>query len=118
MSGLVSASSKLLLSSSFNQTGDAECQKPHSKYIDLIAEWRLDPQLFSFTSSSIVKLFPEALDEDRIRAVRFYHICLRGFVAAVGILGVAVFVLKRRSGGVAEVVANLQAVSASKAHVS
>ncbi|CAB1096761.1 unnamed protein product [Ectocarpus sp. CCAP 1310/34] len=42
VSGLISASADFLLTSSFNGTGSNECQKPHSKYIDLVTDWRLD----------------------------------------------------------------------------
>lgn len=42
ISGMISASADFLLSSSFNGSGSNDCQKPHSKYIDLVAEWRLD----------------------------------------------------------------------------
>ncbi|CAM9633051.1 unnamed protein product [Ectocarpus sp. 12 AP-2014] len=42
ISGLICASADFLLTSSFNGTGSNECQKPHSKYIDLVTDWRLD----------------------------------------------------------------------------
>ncbi|CAM9657186.1 unnamed protein product [Scytosiphon promiscuus] len=56
ISGMVSASAGFLLSSSFNGSGSDECQKPHSKYIDLVAEWRL--QVLGKNLSSIGRMLP------------------------------------------------------------
>ena len=64
ISGLVSASAEFLLSSSFNGTGTSECQKPHSKYIDLIAEWRLG--VLGKNRTSTGEMLPPILaDSDR-----------------------------------------------------
>ncbi len=62
ISGLVSASAEFLLSSSFNGTGTTECQKPHSKYIDLIAEWRLD--VFGKNGTSVGEMLPPRILDD------------------------------------------------------
>lgn len=56
ISGMISVSADFLLSSSFNGSGSNECQKPHSKYIDLVAEWRLDVVGKNLTSFG--QLFP------------------------------------------------------------
>lgn len=56
ISGMISASAGFLLSSSFNGSGSDECQKPHSKYIDLVAEWRL--QVVGKNLSSIGRMLP------------------------------------------------------------
>lgn len=56
ITGLVSASAGYLLSSSFNASSSNICQKPHSKYIDLVAEWRLG--LLGKDPLSMGELFP------------------------------------------------------------
>lgn len=62
VSGLVVASSKVMIASSLNSPEtksipDAlSCQKPYSGYIKLITDWRV--QLFRKHPDSVVRLFP------------------------------------------------------------
>lgn len=90
MSGLVSASSRVLLSSSRGASASDECQKLDSKYIHMIAEWRTD--LYKADADSIVVLFPE----------RVSHFFLYlGFVVALILLlvsGASFSLVRRRRG--------------------
>lgn len=84
ISGIVSASAGFLLSSSFNGSGSSECQKPHSKYIDLVAEWRLDVVGKNRTSIGQMLPTPPAETGRGLRLALF----LAGFVAVVVLAGV------------------------------
>lgn len=90
ISGLVSASAGFLLSSSFNGSGSNECQKPHSKYIDLVSEWRLD--LLGKYPESIGELFPPLKEE--ATEVGMSYVLVLFFLSIVAL---AVVLLKRTS---------------------
>lgn len=89
ISGLVSASAGFLLSSSFNGSGDNQCQKPHSKYIDLIAEWRLE--LLWRDPQSIGELFPAVDGDENVEGALYgatmvvvFGVLLFGGIAMLG----------------------------------
>lgn len=82
ISGLVSASAEFLLSSSFNGTGSTECQKPHSKYIDLIAEWRLG--LVGKNRTSVGEMLPPPILTDSGGGTRL-DVLVAGFVMVVAL---------------------------------
>ena len=85
ISGLVSASASFLLSSSFNTSGSNECQKPHSKYIDLVAEWRFD--MLDKDFQSVGQIFPSLEEETAWGSPGpMYLAGLMGLVALVGVL--------------------------------
>lgn len=83
ISGLVSASAEFLLSSSFNGTGSRECQKPHSKYIDLIAEWRLG--VVGKNRTSVGEMLPPPVIADSGRGTRLALLLVAGFAAVVAL---------------------------------
>lgn len=87
VSGLVSASSRVLLSSSHGASGSNKCQKLNSKYINMIVEWRTD--VYRGDEDSVVALFPGR--------VSYFYLCV-GFVVALTLLakGYASFGLARR----------------------
>ena len=94
ISGLVSASAKVLLSSSFNTSGSSECQKHHSKYIDLVAEWRFD--MLAKGLQSVGHMFP-SLDEETGWGAQWpmYMAGITVVVVLVGVLAARTDVLGR-----------------------
>lgn len=86
ISGMVSASAGFLLSSSFNGSGSSECQKPHSKYIDLVAEWRLD--VVGKNRTSIGQMLPAPAEPAETGLGLRLALFLAGFVALVALVGV------------------------------
>lgn len=88
VTGLVSASARFLLSSSFNGSGSNECQKPHSKYIDLVAELRLD--VLGKDPQSVGQMFPS---EDEPAATT--PLVLACFVVFVGAVVVADYLARK-----------------------
>lgn len=85
ISGMVSASAGFLLSSSFNGSGVSECQKPHSKYIDLVAEWRLD--VVGKNRTSIGQMLPSPAEPAGAGWGWRPALFLAGFVALVALAG-------------------------------
>lgn len=94
ISGLVSASAKFLLSSSFNTSGSNECQKHHSKYIDLVAEWRFE--MLAKGIDSAQHMFP-GLEEETEWGAQWpmYMAGLTSVVVLVGVLAASTDVLGR-----------------------
>lgn len=97
ISGMVSASSSFLLSSSFNGSGSSDCQKPHSKYIDLVVEWRLDVIGKNRTSvGQMLPTPPEVVEPAETGRGSRLALFLAGFVAVVALASVR----GKSSGGV------------------
>lgn len=82
VSGMISASSAFLLASSFNGSGSNECQKPHSKYIDLVAEWRLD--VVGKNLSSFGQMLPTPTERGEGLRLVWYVVGLAAVVMLVG----------------------------------
>lgn len=94
ISGLVSASASFLLSSSFNTSGSNECQKPHSKYIDLVTEWRFG--LLDRDFDSVGQMFPGLEEETEWGSDRLLLMAgLMGVIVLVGVVAAKMDVIGR-----------------------